>query len=551
MFIPSVFLSYNGEALDTKTPLLRSIKALDFQAKRLLSLLGNETSRIVVNLGPEQEFFLIKRDLFLKRPDLVLTGRTLIGAESPRGQKLEDHYFGTLPSDVLAFLRDLERVSYELGIPLTTRHNEVAPRQYEIAPIFEEVNVGNDHNKLVMEIMPEIAHKHGFEVLLHEKPFKGVNGSGKHNNWSIQTMEGLNLLDPGNTYDDQIRFMLFLVVVTNAIVKYGYLLRTAIAVPGNDFRLGANEAPPAIISVFLGSTITKILERIESGEYKTWEALDESMTINLHQLPDLLIGNTDRNRTSPFAFTGNKFEFRAVGSSQSLAIPNTILNTIVADSMAEVYDSLKGRLDKGSDLQQAVLETIKEFHSRSKHIIFNGDNYSEEWVEEAARRGIPNLKTSIDALLKLREDDVIELFERHEVFSRTELLARFNVEVHHLSSLIKIEGNTLAWMVESEIVPCIFKFMKESGIWDLKPPFDEFREEFSANLTELLNRLKDLKTLVSEIEEEKDDVVAAERCVIELRPLMEEMRRTIDYFEIRIPSKQWPFPTYVDLLHKY
>ncbi len=552
LFIPSVFISYSGEALDTKTPLLRSMKTLDRETRKLLDLIGIKTERVISNLGPEQEFFLIDRDYYLQRPDLILTGRTLIGGESPRGQKLEDHYFGTIPSRVITFMRDLEEKAYSLGIPLTTRHNEVAPRQYEIAPIYEDTNLGTDHNHLLMEIMPDIARSHGLEVLFHEKPFKGINGSGKHNNWSIQTVEGINLFDPGDDYDSQLRFMLFISVVLNAIMKNGHLLRAAIAAPGNDFRLGANEAPPAIVSVFLGSTITDILDRIESGDYNDWESLDKSMEIDLHELPDLLIGNTDRNRTSPFAFTGNKFEFRAVGSSQSLSIPNLILNTIVSSSITEVTKLLKKKI-KTMEKNVAILEVIKELYSKSKNIVFNGDNYSQDWVVEAEKRGLPNLRTSFDALQQLVKKDSIKLFEKMEVFSKKELIARYNVDIHHLGTLILIEGNTLLNMLDSEIVPAILEYFQIIGISEVSglASFDKIKGNHAEMFEELYIKLTELRELVTDIKSEEDDVVIARRGVSEIRPAIEELRPLVAYFERNLPSDLWPYPTYIDILHRY
>lgn len=552
LFIPSVFVSYSGEALDTKTPLLRSMNVLDKEVRSLLELIGIESQRVISNLGPEQEFFLIDREYYLQRPDLILTGRTLIGGESPRGQKLEDHYFGTIPSRVITFMRDLEKTAYSLGIPLMTRHNEVAPRQYEIAPIFEDSNIGTDHNQLLMEIMPDIARKHGLEVLFHEKPFKGINGSGKHNNWSIQTIEGTNLFDPGDNYDEQLRFMLFISVVLNAIKKHGHLLRAAIAVPGNDFRLGANEAPPAIISIFLGSTITNILDRIETGEYNNWEALDKSMEINLHELPDLLIGNTDRNRTSPFAFTGNKFEFRAVGSSQSLSIPNLILNTIIASSVKDITKLLKKKM-KNQDRQIAMLEVIKEVYIKSKEVVFNGDNYSDDWVTEAAKRGLPNLRTSFDALQQLVTKDTLKLFAKMEVFSEKELIARYNVDIHHLGTLIQIEGNTLLNMIDSEIVPAILEYFQIIGVSESNgvKSFESIKNRHIEMFEEMHTKLTTFRTLLEEIRSEEDQIKIAERGVNELRPMIEDIRPALAYFESNIPSDLWPYPTYTDILHKY
>ena len=557
LFIPSIFLSYNGDALDTKTPLLRSIKALNKAINNLFSVLNLDETHFTPVLGWEQEFFLIDRKYYLNRPDLLISGRTLFGKESPKGQKLEDHYFGTIPKLVLAFMNDLEDACYKLGIPLATRHNEVAPRQYEIASIYQNANLAVDQNKLFMELMPKIAEKYGLVALLHEKPFQGVNGSGKHNNWSIQTSEGKNLFDPGKSFDDQLRFMLFLMATVNAIHKHSDLLRISIAVPGNDFRLGANEAPPAIMSVFIGDTITSILKKILNGNYDTWEALDNSMKIDLHQLPDLLIGNTDRNRTSPFAFTGDKFEFRAVGSSQTLAIPNVVLNTIFAESISNVTNKIKEKLKLKKNVNTAILATIKELYNECSSVIFNGDNYSEDWVQEAAKRGLPNLSNTFVALNNFVNKTNKELFEKHNVFSERELIARQNVEISHLQKIIQIEANTLLLIANSEILPVVVahlsKQKQEKTVLEGSENtglLQKFLDRAEENLHSFLQAIENLSENISKLENEKDSMKKAKVAATETRQKIEDVRKPIDYFEGIIPKKSWPFPTYIDIFHK-
>ncbi|MDH5644958.1 MAG: glutamine synthetase III, partial [Candidatus Heimdallarchaeota archaeon] len=461
--IPSVFTSYNGDALDKKTPLLRSIKVLNETTKNILETLGSKTSGVYPTLGVEQEYFLIPKDMFEKRPDLKLTGRTLIGMESPKGQKLEDHYFGTIKDNVLEFMNVLETEAYKLGIPITTRHNEVAPCQFEFAPIFQNSNISNDQNRLLMEIMPGLARKYGFECLFHEKPFNWINGSGKHNNWSIMTYEGKNLLDPGTSFDEQLDFLIFIVIVLHGINKRSDLLRASIAPPGNDFRLGANEAPPGIISIFLGDTITSILDRISKGEFTEETSEEQYIKFGLNQLPDLVKDNTDRNRTSPFAFTGNKFEFRAVGSSQSVGFPNTFLNAIISESMDEVNKYLTKTLNSKEPIE-AKLATIKYFYNKSKPIVFNGNNYGEDWVIEANSRGLVNKKNSYEALLALNDDKNLKFLDKIGILTQREMSARFSIDIHHLRRIIEIEANTLVYMVKSGVVPTLLRYIKEIGM---------------------------------------------------------------------------------------
>ncbi len=547
--IPSIFTSYTGDALDKKTPLLRSNKALNISTKKLLKLLGHETKRIHSTLGAEQEYFLIYKEYYQMRPDLRLTGRTLIGRESPRGQKLEDHYFGTIRTDVLDFMVDLEKEAYKISIPITTRHNEVAPSQFELAPIFENVNIANDKNKLLMEMMPRIARRHGFEVLLHEKPFKAVNGSGKHNNYSIMTSEGRNLFDIGNNYDEQLEFLLFVCVMLKGVYKRAELLRASVAIPGNDFRLGANEAPPGIISVFLGSTITDILDNIAKGDHGDAKTDDVFVSLGLDQLPHVKLDNSDRNRTSPFAFTGNKFEFRAVGSSQSLGFPNAFINTIMSEAMDEVSEILSKHLNGDKNL--AILDTIKEIYPQIKPIVFNGNNYSEDWVNEAVKRGLPNISTAYDALQVLIKDENKQLFEKYNVLTSKELTARYTIDMDHLSSLLEIEANTLIYMINNGIIPSVLRYFNDSGLFNERMSIavvDKLRDELIELFSNLKNSTDDLKDLLTQFQK-MDDVHAAKFGTYELRSKMEEIRAYSDALEGHIPEDIWPYPTYIDILH--
>ena len=547
--IPSIFTSYNGDSLDKKTPLMRSIKALDISTRKLLKLLGEDTIRVYPTLGAEQEYFLIYKDYYSLRPDLRLTGRTLIGRESPRGQKLEDHYFGTIRPDVLKFMVELETEAYKIGIPITTRHNEVAPAQFELAPIFEHVNVANDKNKILMEMMPRIARKHGFEVLMHEKPFKAINGSGKHNNWSLMNTEGKNLFSIGDSYDEQLQFLLFITIVLKGIHKRGELLRAAVATPGNDFRLGANEAPPGIISVFLGSTITDILDKISSGDHKGSMTEKKFVSLGLEHLPFVQLDNTDRNRTSPFAFTGNKFEFRAVGSSQSLAFPNAFINTIVAEAMDEVTMVLNKNMN--GDLPIAILDTIKEVYNDVRDIVYNGNNYSADWVVEAKRRKLPNISTAYDALQILTKKTHISLFEKYKVLTDKELEARYSIDMDHLSSLLEIEANTLLYMIDNGIIPAVLRYFNECGMYDDKMQIDviiTLRDELADLLSKMKIATDELRIMLSEFQR-MNNKDAAQFGSYDVRDKMEEVRQYSDALEGHIPEDIWPYPTYIDILH--
>ncbi len=456
--IPSVFISYTGEALDKKTPLLRSMESINKAALRVLRLFGNtKASRVVPTVGTEQEYFLIDKRYFNLRPDLRLTGRTLIGAEPPKGQQLEDHYFGTIKERVLAFMQDAEQELYRLGVPAKTRHNEVAPHQYEIAPIFAELNVGADRNQLIMEILRKTANRHGLALLLHEKPFKGVNGSGKHNNWSISDSEGNNLLDPGKTPEENLQFLVFLVAILRAVYQYGDLLRASIASAGNDHRLGANEAPPAIMSVFLGERLTEILNDIKAGKEikKTEEFI---IDLGISKLPSILRDNTDRNRTSPFAFTGNKFEFRAVGSAASISLPNTVLSAAVADSLDVISNEIESELKKGTEFNAAVLNVLKKHIIETEPIRFEGNNYSKEWEEEAARRGLPNVKRTAYALDAFIAPKNVEMLLRQNVFSKEELEARYHIRLEQYVKTLDIEVDTLCDIIQTSVLPAALKY---------------------------------------------------------------------------------------------
>ncbi|TFG45031.1 MAG: glutamine synthetase type III, partial [Candidatus Brocadiia bacterium] len=454
LYIPSAFCSYTGFALDKKTPLLRSMDALNTQAMRVLRALGNETSkRVTATLGAEQEYFLIDRRFYEERLDLVLTGRTLFGAPSPRGQEMEDHYFGTIHERVASFMNEVNRELWKLGVSAKTQHNEVAPAQYELAPLFSTVNVATDHNQLTMETLQKVANRHNFVCLLHEKPFAGINGSGKHNNWSITTDDGINLLDPGSTPHENMVFLVMLCAVMRAVDKYAKLLRATVANPGNEHRLGANEAPPAIVSIFLGDQLTDIIEQLASGGPKSSKK-DGVLKLGVSTLPPIPMDSTDRNRTSPFAFTGNKFEFRMVGSSQSTAGPTFVINTIVADILAEIADDL----EKAKDVKAAVQKVLQKIATEHKRIIFNGDNYTEEWLKEAEKRGLPNIRSSVESIKTLLEKDAIGVLERHKVLNKSELHARMDILLEVYSKSINIEARTMLNMAERQILSACVEY---------------------------------------------------------------------------------------------
>jgi glutamine synthetase len=553
--IPTAFISYTGEALDKKTPLLRSIKAVNDSAVRMLKLLGNgESNKVFATLGPEQEYFCIDMDYYYKRQDLVLTGRTLIGAPPAKGQELEDQYFGSIRERIQSFMHDVEEELYKLGIPAKTRHNEVAPSQFELAPVFEEANVASDHNQIVMDTMKSVGRNHRLAVLLAEKPFAGINGSGKHLNWSLSEGDGTNLLNPGDTPHKNIRFLVFLAATIKAVYRHSDILRASVATSGNDHRLGANEAPPAIISVFLGDQLTRILDDIENG--KATAATDKAIIdLGISVLPVLSKDNTDRNRTSPFAFTGNKFEFRAVGSNQSISFPATVLNTIVAEAIDELYDKIKA---KGGDVNKAVMEVIRKEITEFKPVLFNGDNYTKEWEDEAAKRKLPNHKTSVASLPSLDTDKASKLFEKYKVLSPVELKSRYHIRLERYAKDIDIEAKALANMVTSQILPAAIRFQGEMA-QSLKNTGKVLGEADLAPQKKMLGTVCGLiNSIHSSVEELKaaqekccvmhDELEKARFCNDTIKPLMLKVRESVDSMEPLMCDELWPIPKFWEML---
>jgi glutamine synthetase len=552
--IPTAFCSYNGEALDTKTPLLRSMEVLSKEAVRLLKLFGNDdVNRVITTVGPEQEYFLIDKKLYEKRPDLIFCGRTLFGAKSPKGQELDDHYFGTLKPRVSAFMKELNEELWKLGVFAKTQHNEVAPAQHELAPIFTTTNIAADHNQLTMELMKTIANKYDLVCLLHEKPFAGVNGSGKHNNWSMSTDTGVNLLDPGETPSENAKFLLFLSATIKAVDKYQDLLRIAVASAGNDHRLGANEAPPAIISMFLGDELTAVLESIENDtEFDKLEK--EHMEIGATVIPHFPKDTTDRNRTSPFAFTGCKFEFRMLGSSFSISDTNVILNTIVAETLSEFADKLETSSNLNDDLTALVKETIKEH----KRIIFNGNNYSDEWVEESAKRGLLNLKSTVDALPYFVADKNVKLFTKHNIFSESEIYSIYEIMLEAYSKIIHIEALTMLDMVKRSIIPSVISYLKDLGeTASIKKSINaNLNCELEENLIGIISNLS--ASIYRNMEELDNSLLEAKGQETSLHVAkyyretvfvnMQQLRSVVDELETLVGKKYWPFPTYGELL---
>jgi glutamine synthetase len=554
LYIPTAFCSYSGEALDKKTPLLRSMEAIDKQAIRILRLFGDTASqRVITTVGPEQEYFLIDKETFLKRPDLIYTGRTLFGARPPKGQELEDHYFGALKPKISAFMHELDEELWKLGVYAKTKHNEVAPAQHELAPIFSTTNIATDHNQITMELMKSIASKHGLACLLHEKPFAGVNGSGKHNNWSISTDTGINLLEPGETPNDNAQFLLFLVAVIKAVDEYQDILRVSVASAANDHRLGANEAPPAIVSIFLGEELTEILEAIESGTgYKNREK--QAMEIGVSVLPHFPKDTTDRNRTSPFAFTGNKFEFRMVGSTFSIAGPNFVLNTIVAEILRQFAD----QLEKSGNFKADLAALVKKTFSEHKRIIFNGNNYAEEWVVEAQKRGLSNLKTTIDALPEFIAKKNIDLFTKHHVLSETEIHSRYEILLESYCKTLHIEALTMVDMVKAKIIPASVDYQRElvdllrqkkayGGGLDVSLE-EHLLNSISKLSTSLLKKLNALETAILETKEDRKILAQASFYRDKVFTAMSELRLIVDELETLVARKHWPIPTYAEIL---
>ena len=557
LYIPTAFCSYSGEALDKKTPLLRSMDVLNKEAVRILHILGNKDVRhIDTTVGPEQEYFLVNKDLYKKRKDLIFCGRTLLGASAPKGQEMEDHYFGALKPRVAAYMHDLDEELWKLGIPAKTKHNEVAPAQHELAPVFDTTNVAVDHNQLTMEIMKKVADKHNMVCLLHEKPFEGINGSGKHNNWSMSTDTGVNLLDPGKTPAENTQFLVFLVAVIKAVDDYADLLRVSVASAGNDHRLGANEAPPAIVSIFLGDELTDVLKSIENDTFFSNKHAVQ-MDIGAKVLPHFIKDTTDRNRTSPFAFTGNKFEFRMLGSAASVANPNIVLNTAVAEVLAEFSAALKDVPEE--EMESAVHALLKKTIEEHKRIIFNGNGYTDEWVEEAEKRGLYNLKTTPDALPHFIAEKNIALFTKHGIFTKEELFSRYEIWLENYYKTINIESNTLAEMIQKQVIPSVYTYVekladtaaaKKSVVAGISVASEAALISKLSTLADTM--AKDLETLKADTAKalaSSDDVLACSKAYQEtVLEDMETLRKSADEAEALIPDELLPYPTYDELL---
>ena len=553
LYIPTVFCSYTGEVLDKKTPLLRSMEAISDEAVKILRLFGDEdVTRVITTVGPEQEYFLINKSDFERRKDLIYTGRTLFGARAPKGQEMEDHYYGTIKTRVAEYMRDLDKELWTLGVSAKTRHNEVAPCQHELATVYATANIAVDHNQIVMDMMKKVAERHGFVCLLHEKPFKGVNGSGKHNNWSISTDTGINLLDPGKNPKGNLRFLLFLSAVIKAVDEYQDLLRVSVASAGNDHRLGANEAPPAIVSMFLGDELTEIMESVAAGKDASGAA-KKSMELGVHVLPSFSKDTTDRNRTSPFAFTGNKFEFRTLGSSFSVAGPNIVLNSIVAKELKLFYEILKD----AKDFESSVLNLVRDTYNAHSRIVFNGNNYSEQWVKEAERRGLLNLRSTPDALDSFVAEKNIALFKEFGVFSSVEMYSRFEILNEEYSKTIHIEAVTMQDMVAQQIIPAATFYatslaqainQKKTAIPELKCSTERNLLSKVSELTDVLSeRTAVLTSIVEKSAEHSGSELAhfSRQCIV---PAMESVRESADELELLVGKHYWPFPTYGDIL---
>ena len=555
LYIPTAFCSYSGEALDKKTPLLRSMDVLNKEAVRILHILGNkEVRHIDTTVGPEQEYFLVDKDLYKKRKDLIFCGRTLLGASAPKGQEMEDHYFGALKPRVAAYMHDLDEELWKLGIPAKTKHNEVAPAQHELAPVFDTTNVAVDHNQLTMEIMKKVADKHNMVCLLHEKPFEGINGSGKHNNWSMSTDTGVNLLDPGKTPAENTQFLVFLVAVIKAVDDYADLLRVSVASAGNDHRLGANEAPPAIVSIFLGDELTDVLKSIENDTFFSNKHAVQ-MDIGAKVLPHFIKDTTDRNRTSPFAFTGNKFEFRMLGSAASVANPNIVLNTAVAEVLAEFSAALKDVPEE--EMENAVHALLKKTIEEHKRIIFNGNGYTDEWVAEAERRGLPNVKTWVDSIKSVTEPTTVEMYEKFHILTKRELEARAEVFYETYSKTLNIEAGTMIDMVTKKIIPAVIKYEN-----NLAASVNTIKSAYAAaNISTQEGMLHEIAELLGETYKalKKLSDVHAKAVAMEgkeqafyykdvVKEAMDELRAPVDKLEVLVERKVWPMPTYGDLL---
>jgi glutamine synthetase len=553
--IPTAFISYYGQALDKKVPLLRSINALGKQALRVLRALGNETTRhVFTSVGPEQEYFLIDSGFYEKRPDLILTGRTVFGSMPAKGQELEDHYFGAIKERVVAFMRELNVELWKVGIPAKTQHNEVAPNQFEIAPVYSTTTWATDANQLVMETLKTVARRHGMEAILHEKPFAGVNGSGKHNNWSIGTDDGVNLLDPGKNPENNARFLLFATAVVEAVDRYALLIRAGAATAANDHRLGANEAPPAIVSIFFGGPLTEILESIAEGKPIIHKDTGEKIQLGATSLPSLPKDVSDRNRTSPFAFTGNKFEFRMVGSSQSIATPNTFLNVAVADVLAEFAD----KLEKASDKNKALLDIIQESYSKHRRVVYNGNGYSDEWVKEAERRGLPNVRNTVDALGVLMLSETVQLFERHRVLTEEELESRYHIYLEKYAKQINVEAGVTIDIVKRQIFPSVTAYAGRlaksasalAAIGAASFPQEKQAKRIAELSAELFEETAKLEAVLGLAQEADDPFIKAKAYFEDVCPAMSLVRAKADALEKLSPKSVWALPGYEDMLFK-
>ena len=556
LYIPTAFLSYGGEALDKKTPLLRSMQALSTEAVKLLQLMGEkDVTRVTATIGSEQEYFLIDKELFLQRKDLLLCGRTLLGANAPKGQEMEDHYFGVLKPKVAAFMHDLDMELWKLGIPAKTKHNEVAPAQHELAPVYETANVAADHNQLTMEMMKKVADRHGFACLLHEKPFEGINGSGKHNNWSIQTNTGINLMDPGRHPGENLRFLTFLIAVIAAVDKYADLLRVSVATAGNDHRLGANEAPPAIVSIFLGEDLTRVLNAMEKGEF--FDGIGKrQMETGAAVLPHFMRDTTDRNRTSPFAFTGNKFEFRMPGSALSVANPNIVLNTAVADILSDMYDELKGVPQE--ELSDALKELLRKMLTEHRKVLFNGNGYTDEWVKEAESRGLDNLKSLPEAMPRWISEKSIKLFTKHQILTKEELLSRYEIVLENYSKAIHIESLTLQEMVRKDFADGMIAYVKDlaevlGARRTILPSLacaaeEKLLTELDADAAKISEGLEKLAADTKKAEAAEDELERATIYEAQVLSDMVGLREYIDHAETLIPDRYLPYPTYGKIL---
>ena len=554
LYIPTAFCSYTGEALDQKTPLLRSMEAINKQSIRLLRLFGNTTSqKVTPSVGVEQEYFLVDREKYLKRKDLVFTGRTLFGANPPKGQELDDHYFGAIRERIAAFMTDVNEELWKMGVAAKTQHNEVAPGQHELAPIYAQCNVAVDHNQLIMETLKKVAYRHNLQCLLHEKPFEGVNGSGKHNNWSLVTDDGINILDPGKTPHDNIQFLLVLTCILKAVDTHADLLRESAADVGNDQRLGGNEAPPAVISVFLGEQLGDVLDQLISTGTATHSKKGSLLETGVKTLPDFMKDATDRNRTSPFAFTGNKFEFRMVGSRDSISECNVVLNTIAAEAFKEACD----RLEAAEDFDMAVHDLIKEYAIDHQRIVFNGNGYAPEWAEEAKRRGLPNLPSMVDAIPALTTSKAVKLFEEFHVFTKTELESRAEIQYEIYAKAVNIEAKTMIDIATKQIIPAVIKYttvlagsinaVKAAGPIDVSVQMD-LLEKCTALLKDTNSAMNRLSKVVAKVPEIPEGRERAVYCKDEVCKAMTELRTPVDELEMLVDKEMWPMPSYGDLI---